>query len=190
MVKHHARKQLCQLLDNVTTRQWQEKSVQACRGLCLSPEFQKAELIMMFLSIPKEVDTVHAMREAFRQKKTVLVPSVAWETQELIPLTMDSIDCQMTYDRYNMQWPTYGKPVAIEKIDMIIVPGLGFDDKGNRLGRGKGFYDRFLSSKDFKGITCGLAIEEQVMEYIPVDHHDISINMLITDKKTRRFDNR
>jgi len=144
---------------------------------------------MMFLSIPKEVDITYAMQEAFRQKKAVTVPSIDWQTEELVPLTMDSIDCPMTYDRYNMRWPANGRPVAIETIDMIIVPGLGFDEAGNRLGRGKGFYDRFLSNKGFKGITCGLAIEEQVMEYIPTDHHDVSINMLITDKKTRRFDN-
>ena len=70
---------------------------------------------------------------------------------------------------------------------MVIVPGLGFDKDGNRLGRGRGFYDRFLAHPEFKGVACGLAFEEQFVSEIPVGPLDRHVDMLVTDKKVRRF---
>ena len=70
---------------------------------------------------------------------------------------------------------------------MVIVPGLGFTVGGHRIGRGMGFYDRFLAQGDFLGVSCGLALEEQVVEEIPVLDHDIPLSMLVTDRGIRRF---
>ena len=70
---------------------------------------------------------------------------------------------------------------------MILVPGLGFTPTGYRIGRGMGFYDRFLAQSDFLGRSCGLAFQEQVVETLPVLDHDVPLSMLVTDTGIRRF---
>ncbi len=76
-------------------------------------------------------------------------------------------------------------PVA--DIELVVVPGLAFDEHGNRLGRGRGFYDRFLTHPDFRGTSCGLALEDQVVDSIPVGPSDARVDMLVTDVKVHRF---
>ena len=58
--------------------------------------------------------------------------------------------------------------MALDLIDLVVVPGLGFSESGHRIGRGMGFYDRFLAQPDFNGIACGLAFSDQVVEDMPV----------------------
>ena len=83
--------------------------------------------------------------------------------------------------------PVAGVPFPISLIDLVIVPGLGFDEDGNRLGRGRGFFDRFLAHPEFQGVACGMALEEQMTPGIPVDALDRRVDMLVTDEKVRRF---
>jgi 5-formyltetrahydrofolate cyclo-ligase len=77
--------------------------------------------------------------------------------------------------------------MPVNMIDLVIVPGLGFTPTGHRIGRGMGFYDRFLAQRDFIGLSCGLAFEEQIVESLPMLDHDIPLGMLVTDKGIRRF---
>ena len=83
--------------------------------------------------------------------------------------------------------PIAGKPIPSDLIDIVVVPGLGFTPQGHRIGRGMGFYDRFLAQSGFMGISCGLAFDEQVVENIPVLDHDMPLSMLVTDRGIRRF---
>ncbi|HNQ21748.1 MAG TPA: 5-formyltetrahydrofolate cyclo-ligase [Phycisphaerae bacterium] len=78
-------------------------------------------------------------------------------------------------------------PAQPVTVDLMVVPGLGFDEYGNRLGRGRGFYDRFLAHPEFAGIACALAFEEQVCPTIPAGPLDRRVSMLVTDAKVRRF---
>jgi 5-formyltetrahydrofolate cyclo-ligase len=84
--------------------------------------------------------------------------------------------------------PITGAPVPFEDIDLVVTPGLGFDRKGNRLGRGGSYYDRFFTNKDLKAMKCGFAFAEQVLETVPVMEHDIPVNMLVSDEEVLYFD--
>ena len=77
--------------------------------------------------------------------------------------------------------------MPVEFIDLVIVPGLGFTETGHRIGRGMGFYDRFLAQSDFVGLSCGLAFAEQMVEALPMLDHDVPLSMLATDRGLRRF---
>jgi len=83
--------------------------------------------------------------------------------------------------------PVSGKPIPLDLIDLVIVPGLGFTPTGYRIGRGMGFYDRFLAQPEFVGLSCGLAFEDQVIADLPVLDHDMPLSMLVTDQGIRRF---
>lgn len=188
MIKAAIREQLRNILDDITPDRLKRKSREACEKLCQTPEFNRAKTIMMFLSLPREIDTTCALSCAFQQGKTVLVPTVSWHKKTLMAITLSSLDCEMTEDHYGLRNPTNAIAVDPSQIDLVVVPGLGFDNQGYRLGRGGGYYDKFLAQRDFKGMTCGIALEEQVLDQIPIADHDIAIDMLVTDKKTRRFE--
>jgi 5-formyltetrahydrofolate cyclo-ligase len=70
---------------------------------------------------------------------------------------------------------------------MVVAPGLGFDRKGNRLGRGGSYYDRFFTNKELKAPKCGFAFSEQVIETVPVTEHDVPVDMLVTDEEVLYF---
>ena len=77
--------------------------------------------------------------------------------------------------------------MPFEEIDLVVAPGLGFDRKGNRLGRGGSYYDRFFTNKELKAAKCGFAFAEQVIETVPVTEHDMPVDMLVTDEEVLYF---
>ncbi len=105
----------------------------------------------------------------------------------MMPVEIRSLTENIEDTQWSLRQPLQGNPVPISMIDLVVVPGLGFDCTGNRLGRGRGFYDRFLAHAEFSGSTCAVAFEEQVVETIPAHPHDIRVDMLITDQQVRRF---
>jgi len=165
----------------------QHRSAKACRLLCEQEEYQRAHVLMLFLSTPYEVDTRQLAIQAWADNKTVLAPRVAWDQRRMLPVEIQSLVSGVEDDFMGIREPVEGMPVPVADIDLVIVPGLGFDEQGNRLGRGRGFYDRFLSHPDFHGVSCALALEEQVVEAIPVGTTDVAVDMLVTDARVRHF---
>ena len=104
----------------------------------------------------------------------------------MLPVEISSLKDAMTMTG-PVREPVSGKPIPLDLIDLVIVPGLGFTAKGFRIGRGMGFYDRFLAQSEFIGVSCGLAFDEQVVAALPVLDHDVPLSMLITDRGIRRF---
>ncbi len=164
-----------------------QRSRQACDLLAAQPEFERSETVMVFLSLPTEINTAPLVLRAWQEGKRVLAPRVSWEQRRMMPVEIRSLTEDIEDTQWNLRQPVQGDPVPISMIDLVVVPGLGFDRAGNRLGRGRGFYDRFLVHSEFTGLTCAVAFEEQVVEAIPADPHDIRVDMLITDQHVRRF---
>lgn len=164
-----------------------DRSVAACRLLAEQVEFARAEILMIFLSTPHEVDTTQLAIQAWTQMRRVLAPKVSWEQRRMIPIEIRSLDSDVRDSVLGMREPLEGMPIPIGDIDLVVVPGLGFDARGNRLGRGRGFYDRFLSHPDLRAVTCGLALEEQFVGSVPHDERDVKVDMLVTDQRVRRF---
>ncbi len=164
------------------------RSVLACQRLSRTPEYHRAEILMVFLSLPHEVDTTTLVLQAWRDRKRVLAPKVSWEQRRMLPIQINSLSDDLTESPLGIREPAQGMPIPLINIDLVIVPGMGFDLQGNRIGRGRGFYDRFLAHRDWAGIACGLALEEQVADVVPVSDHDRRIQMLVTDAAVRRFE--
>ena len=181
------RKQLRDALMGMTEHERHHKSAVACALLNASPEFAQARVVMLYLSTSVEVDTAPLALRAWQTGKTVVVPKVSWDQRRMLPVEINSLATGLTTSGHGIQEPIAGKPIPIDFIDLVIVPGLGFTEKGYRIGRGMGFYDRFLAQADFSGRSCGLAFEEQVLETLPVLDHDVPLSMLATNTGIRRF---
>jgi 5-formyltetrahydrofolate cyclo-ligase len=173
---------------SISPSELHERSVQACQRLIQTREYARAEILMVFLSLPSEVDTTTLVLQAWRDRKRVLAPKVSWEQRRMLPIQINSLSDDLRETALGLREPADGVPIPLANIDMVVVPAIGFDVKGNRLGRGRGFYDRFLAHRDWAGIACGLALEDQVLEEVPVSEHDARVDMLVTDAEVRRFE--
>ncbi len=165
------------------------KSNAASRLLTHMEEFKAARVIMLYMSMSQEVDTSAIALAAWQDAKTVLVPKVNWEQRHMMAMEIHSLESGLTTSERGpvIREPQYGEPWPVNQIDFIVVPGLAFDRKGNRLGRGMGFYDRFLATPGMRAFTCGLAFGEQVVPEVPTAGHDQPINALVTDQEVLKF---
>ncbi len=163
------------------------RSLSICSWVVGTREFQQAGVVMVYLSTNDEVDTAPLALRCWQAGKTVVVPKVSWDQKRMLPVEINSLQTDMTRTGAGIREPVAGKPVPLDMIDLVIVPGLGFSPKGDRIGRGMGFYDRFLSQPDFIGRSCGLAFEEQILPEIPMLDHDVPLSMLISERGVRRF---
>jgi 5-formyltetrahydrofolate cyclo-ligase len=185
--KSAIRRQLREQLGAMTEEERHRKSVAACSLLSSSPEFESSRIIMLYLSTAQEVDTAPLALRAWQAGKTVVVPKVSWDQRRMLPVEITSLQAGLTTTERGIREPITGKPIPVEFIDIVIVPGVGFTPKGHRIGRGMGFYDRFLAQNDFIGLSCGLAFEEQIIPELPVLDHDMPLSMLVSDRGIRRF---
>ncbi len=142
---------------------------------------------MAFLSQPDEVDTTPLILKAWQDGKRVLAPRVDWEQRRLIPTELRSLTERIEHTQWGLRQPAQGESVSLQMIDLILVPGLSFDPAGNRLGRGRGFYDAFLAQIGLRARTCGLCMEEQIVGQVPSEPHDMRVKLLVTDREVRRF---
>ncbi len=163
------------------------RSARATRLLTDTSEYAESEVVLVFLSLPTEIDTTGLVLRAWQDHKRVLAPRISWEQRRLMPTEIRSLTSDLVETAMGLREPVSGPPIPIPLIDLVIVPGLAFDGNGTRLGRGRGFYDRFLAHPEFRGATCGFALEEQVLPEVPAESLDCPVEMLVTDKKVRRF---
>lgn len=185
--KSQIRQQLRDRLAAMSDQERHTKSVAACALIAATSEFQSAKTVMLFLSTPLEVDTAPLALRAWQRGKTVVVPKVSWDARRMVPVEISSLSSEhLQTTRHGLREPIAGNPAPLSFIDLVVVPGLGFTETGMRIGRGMGFYDRFLAQPDFLGVSCGLGFEEQVLPYIPMLEHDVPLCMLATDRGIRR----
>ena len=189
MDKAGLRRKLMNCLLNIPSEQRSERSRKACRNLVSTAEFQDASTIMMFLSLPHEVDTSEAILHAWQLGKAVAVPKISWQQRHMIPVQINSLETGFSTAASGLRNPISGLPVPFGEIDLVVTPGLGFDKKGNRLGRGGSYYDRFFANDELKADRCGFAFAEQLIESIPVTEHDEPVEILVTDEEIIYLDN-
>jgi len=182
MEKIELRRQLRNCLLAMSPQERKDKSRRACRNLISTEAFQNASIIMMFLSLPHEVDTSDAILQAWQLGKTVAVPKISWQQRHMIPVRITSLDTGFSTAAWGLRNPLTGVPIPFGQIDLVVAPALGFDRTGNRLGRGGSFYDRFFANKDLVASRCGLAFAEQVLDAIPTTESDEPVSFVVTDE--------
>ena len=189
MDKAELRRKLMDCLLAMPSEQRSERSRKACRNLVSTEQFQGASTIMMFLSLPHEVDTSEAILHAWQLGKAVAVPKISWQQRHMIPVRINSLETGFSTGASGLRNPISGLPVPFEEIDLVVTPALGFDKKGNRLGRGGSYYDRFFANDELKADRCGFAFAEQLLDSIPVTEHDEPVEIIVTDEEIIYLDN-
>ena len=190
MDKSRLRRELQNRLIEMSEQQRSEKSHKACQNLISTAQFQSASAIMMYLPLPHEVDTSEAILHAWQLGKAVSVPKISWQQRHMIPVQINSLETGFSTGTNGLRNPTMGTLMPFEEIDLVVAPALGFDRKGNRLGRGGSYYDRFFANEKLAVSRCGFAFAEQVLDSLPVTEHDEPVDFLVTDEGVTYFNNR
>jgi 5-formyltetrahydrofolate cyclo-ligase len=185
--KKAVRAMLKSRIEGISAKKKREKSGLACNGVLESEEFRKAKVVMAYLSTPDEVDTTMIIEAAWELGKVVLAPKILWKTREMIPVMIRSLEKDLVEAKLGIREPKSQSPYLENRIDLILVPAMGFCEDGDRIGHGMGFYDRFLAMISGHAVSCGVGFEEQVLEKLPREEWDMRLDMIVTDEKVRRF---
>ena len=141
------------------------------------PFLSCARTILLYFALPDEVQTQSLIDELVQQGKTVLLPKVIDNTNMELRQYTGTND--LSTGAYGIMEPSGKRFTDYAAIDVAIIPGMAFDSKGHRLGRGKGYYDRFLSQLTPKTIKIGLCFPWQRVDYVPTDENDVSMDYVI-----------
>ncbi|MHC4429114.1 MAG: 5-formyltetrahydrofolate cyclo-ligase [Planctomycetota bacterium] len=161
-----------------------DASAAACSHLTSLDAFRHASVVMLYMPVANEVDLTSAALRCFRMGKTVCVPRVDWKRKDLDPVEVTSFDDEvMDTDENGERTPRSGAPLLPTMVDLVVVPGLAFDPLGHRLSRGVGYYDRFLGRLRRSATTVGLAFEVQIIESVPANEWDMSVDIVVTDRR-------
>lgn len=139
--------------------------------------FLMADKIMMYHSLPDELYTLDFLKK-WSSKKHFYLPRVNGVNLEVLPYE----ESRLELGSFHIEEPTGNNITDPSEIELVVVPAVAYDRNGKRLGRGKGFYDRFL--KQTKATKVGVGYEFQLVDEIPVEPHDISMDIIITQKTT------
>jgi len=141
------------------------------------PVFRNAKSVLLYWSLPDELPT-HNFIEKWSTKKQMLLPMVKGDKMLIKPFT--------TADELRKSdmgiWEPEAQKEYMRQIDLVIVPGVAFDKNKNRLGRGKGYYDRYFNNKNITKI--GVCYDFQLLEVIPTEPFDVRMDKIITPNYT------
>lgn len=181
--KRRVRRELKEMAAGFSDRYVAEASLAVCEKVLQSSEFGKAVVIFGYLSFGNEISVDAVLEEALRLGKTVAVPWIV-SRNEMKAALLDSLD-DLPLDRYGIR--TAPEPVTLvepDEIELILVPGAGFSETGCRMGRGAGFYDRFLAQA--QGFRLGITCDRLLRETVPTDAYDQQVDALVTETKCIR----
>ena len=181
--KDDIRKEIKRRLREQGSRVRAERSLVIQDKLLSDIKFRECSIVMIYVSLPEEVDTTHFIQKALKLGKRVVVPYIQQDNDELSVSEVTSME-NLEKGPFGVFQPKPGqlKSVPLEEIDLVVVPAIAFDESNMRLGRGKGFFDRFLSKRSLSNAeTIGLAFDFQVLESLPYEDHDKPVDFVLTN---------
>ncbi len=175
------RKALIMQRNALSKEEWESKSQAIGRHILQSKEYKNADVIHCFVSMNErfEVDTHSLINTMLSSGKKVVIPITDFENGVLKHTEIIDFS-KLQPNKWGVLEPKEIEPVAIDTIDLILVPLLGADLNGNRLGYGKGFYDRFL--KEISAPAFGLIMSDFIIKKIPIDTFDKKLKGLFSEK--------
>ena len=174
--KKQIRREIKQLKDCISPEEKLKRSVVILSKLEKNRTFQNASCVMLYWSMEDEVQT-HDFVIKWAAHKEIILPSV--QNDVLALRKFEGIQRLKTGEKYGIQEPEGEDFIDIDRIDVVIVPGIAFDKENNRMGRGKAYYDRLLNK--LKAYKIAVCFDFQLIENVPVDEYDVKMDEVITD---------
>lgn len=152
----------------------EQLSAAICRSLKAHIAVTGARVVALFSPLPDE-PRIWPLVEELSKSMLVLLPRVEGDVMNFCCYSPES----MSSGAFGIMEPVGGEPVASYEIDVMVVPGVAFTAKGERMGRGKGFYDKYMSLKDFRAVKIGVCYDVQLVDVLPTEIHDVKMDSVI-----------
>jgi len=178
------RKEIVSMRSTIPDQQVRLSSTRIHEYLFESTIFYQAKKIMTYLSYPKEIQTDDLISKALNLKKNVSIPVCIRETRDLLPSRIQDLTL-IEQGYFGLREPKreWIDPVDVSQLDIVIVPGVAFDIKGNRIGHGMGYYDRFLAKVPQSVPKIALAYQFQIVrESWNIEPWDIPVDGILTEE--------
>jgi len=179
LTKRKLRNILLGRLKKQTEQERKSKSELIEKKLLEQEEFIQAERIMFYLAFDGEVMTESMINKARERGKQIYVPMCDTREKTLRPCVLMK-DSVLSRGPYQTLEPQIKIDLPLDKLNLVIVPALAFDKKGNRLGRGKGYYDRLLKNMSNHTRSFGLAFDFQILPSLPVEQNDMPVDKVLS----------
>ena len=178
-LKSGLRRPLSEAARGLTAAERDQDSQQLCRRLRGQDFWQRATTVLFYAPMPTEPDVWPLVQEALAEGKQVALPRYMASQGEYEARRVTDLDADVHRGQFGIREPDDRCPVVdLNRLDFVLVPGLGFDASGWRLGRGKGYYDRLLA--EVRGLKCGIAFDWQMVAEVPTEPHDVRLNCILT----------
>ncbi|MCA9271728.1 MAG: 5-formyltetrahydrofolate cyclo-ligase [Phycisphaerales bacterium] len=178
--KANLRKEIGKRLADLGEKEIRRRSALACGHLM--ERYPSPGMAMAYLAMPGEADPAGAIAMWRMRGVRVAAPRVNWADKTMEPALLGVDGGELVESRFGLREPGPGAPVvSIDEIGLVIVPALAYSRSGERLGRGGGFYDRFLARLSPGAVTVGLVLSCQVVDEVPAEAHDMSVGVVITE---------
>ena len=147
--------------------------------------FREANIALLYISRYDKFDTTEIVKKSIASNKISVLPSFNDDNKEMTLMKIDRIDKDLVVGPSGFLEPdsSHCKIVPHESIDIAIIPGLAFDEKGGRIGVGDGYYDRLIPKLPITTRKVVLAFEEQIVPLVPMESHDKYVDIIITDQR-------
>lgn len=173
------RRQIGAALAGMPPEQRRADSAKICAGLRELPLWQQAGSVLLFAPMPAEPDIWPLLAEALPAGKTAALPRFAAAMQNYVAARIQDLPGDVVSGYFGIREPAARcEEIALNRFDLVLVPGVAFDRQGHRLGRGRGFYDRLLA--EVRGVKCGIAFEEQIAGEVPAGQADVPLDLIVT----------
>ena len=183
VTKQELREQMRAQLSAQSAVEVQVKSAAIWERLSVLGEFTAAARSLIYVSKTVEVDTRGLIQQLLAMGRQVCVPWFDGVKEQYVASELRDITVDLKTGQFGIlePKPEAVRPIAGDQIDAALVPGLAFDETGNRLGRGMGYFDRIL--QDLRGVKIALAYDFQLVSEVPTDAHDTSVDFIVTEKR-------
>jgi 5-formyltetrahydrofolate cyclo-ligase len=173
------RKQIHGTLQNISPAARNAMSAQIRDRLKEQAIWKNAGSVLFFAPLPDEPDVWPLWEDALAGKKIAALPRFDSASHGYVACRVKNLRSDIVTGQFGIREPgAHCVEIPLNRLDLVLVPGVGFDLQGRRLGRGRGFYDRLLADVD--GIKCGIVFDEQVVDKIPTGPQDIRLNFILT----------
>jgi len=148
--------------------------------------FLEAELALLYVRRASEMATDKILRISLAARKGIVLPAFSESKHAILLFRINDLDADLkksSSDRMEPN-PDTCKKISLEDIDIAVIPGLAFDEKGGRIGFGEGFYNRLIAKLPETTRKIAIAFEEQIVEHVPMDSRKHNLDIIITDQRT------
>ncbi|MDE6341585.1 MAG: 5-formyltetrahydrofolate cyclo-ligase [Muribaculaceae bacterium] len=175
MEKSEIRRKIRNMRQMLSEMEKQSAAEEVFSRLEKTAAFMMADTILMYHSLPDELSTISFLKK-WRDRKRFFLPRVNGVNLEILPYE----ETRLELGSFHIEEPTGNDVADVDDIELMVVPAVAFDRRGNRLGRGKGFYDRLLATS--RATKVGVGYDFQLFDSLPVEPHDVAMDMVITQK--------